>query len=333
MATIKDIAAKAGVSIATVSRVLNHDETLNAQAETKQRIFEIAEEMEYEVRAQKKRKKRLKIGVLYSYSPQDELEDPYYLCIRLAIEKQMEEEGYRKQVVAITDTAETISGVDGVICTGTFSRSMVEQIGSWGKPVVFIDVSPDLHRFDAIVVDYRQAVTEILDYLIANGHTRIGFIGGDETDRDGEKIRDERISVFREYLSSRGMYHPEYVKMGDCHAKYGYRLLKELQEEGNLPTALFIANDSMAAGSYKAAYELGLSIPDDISIVGFNDIPTAKYMIPPLTTARLYMEFMGEHAVQLLEQRVIEGREICMKVTVPTSLRIRDSVKHLEPES
>ena len=79
MATIKDIAAKAGVSIATVSRVLNHDETLNAQEETKKRIFEIAEELEYKVRAQKKRRKKLKIGVFYSYSPEEELEDPYYL--------------------------------------------------------------------------------------------------------------------------------------------------------------------------------------------------------------------------------------------------------------
>ena len=94
MATIKDIAARAGVSIATVSRVLNHDETLNAQEETKQRIMEIAEELEYEVRVQKKRKKKLKIGVFCSYSPKEELEDPYYLCIRLAIEKKLEEEGY-----------------------------------------------------------------------------------------------------------------------------------------------------------------------------------------------------------------------------------------------
>lgn len=69
MATIKDIALKAGVSIATVSRVLNHDESLNAQEETKQRIFEIAEELEYEVRTQKKRKRKLKVGVFYSYSP------------------------------------------------------------------------------------------------------------------------------------------------------------------------------------------------------------------------------------------------------------------------
>lgn len=329
MATIKDIAARAGVSIATVSRVLNHDETLNAQAETKKRIFEIAEELEYEPKAQKKRKKKLKIGVFYSYSPQEELEDPYYLCIRLAIEKRLEEEGYRKQAVTLEDTGDSLAGVDGIICSGTFSRTMVEQIGSWEKPVVFIDSCPDLTRFDAVVVDYQQAVTGILDFLIENGHRKIGFIGCVEEDRDGERLRDPRNIIFREYLEGKGLYHPEYVKRGRCHARYGYSLLKELHEEGNLPTALFVANDSMAAGCYKAVYELGLSVPEDISIVGFNDIPTARYMIPPLTTVRLYMEFMGEYAVHMLEERLLNGRNICVKVTVPTRLYVRDSVKKM----
>ena len=117
------------------------------------------------------------------------------------------------------------------------------------------------------------------------------------------------------------------AKFGDYYAKYGYRLLKELYNERNMPTALFVANDSMAAGSYRAAYELGLKIPDDISIIGFNDIPTAKYMVPPLTTVRLYMEFMGEYAVKLLEERIVRGREICVKVSIPTKLYVRDSVK------
>lgn len=327
MATIKDIAAKAGVSIATVSRVLNHDETLNAQEETKKRIFEIAEELEYELRPQKKRKKKFKIGVFYSYSPQEELEDPYYLCIRLAIEKTLEEEGYRKQIVTLEDTQESLAGIDGIICVGTFGRSMVESIDHWEKPVVFIDACPDPGRFDSIVTDYRQAVAGILDYLIANGHTKIGMIGGLEADEDGEEVLDQRLAAFREYLSEKGLYRQEYVKKGPYHAHYGYRLLKEMYRDGQLPTALFVANDSMAAGCYKTVYELGLSIPDDISIVGFNDVPAAKYMIPPLTTVRLYMEFMGEHAVRMLEDRIMNGREICVKVTVPTKLYIRDSVK------
>lgn len=326
MATIKDIAAKAGVSIATVSRVLNHDETLNAQDETKKRIFEIAEELEYEPRIQKKRKRKLKIGVFCSYSPTEELEDPYYLCIRLAIEKTLGEEGYRKQSVTLGDTPDSLAGVDGVICIGTFSHTDVEHIGSWEKPVVFIDACPDPERFDAVVIDYGCAVRQILDYFIENGHTKIGLIGGIESDEDVNGLLDPRITYFREHLEGKGLYRPEFVKTGRYHAHYGYSLLKELKEEGNLPTALFVANDSMAVGCYKAAYELGLAIPGDISIIGFNDIPTAKYMIPPLTTVRLYMEFMGEYSVRMLEERILSGREISVKVTVPTKLYVRDSV-------
>lgn len=88
MVTIKDIADKAKVSPATVSRVLNHDDSLNVKETTRKRIFEIAEELEYSRRITKKVTKKLKIGTFYSYSPEEELEDPYYLCIRLAIEKR-----------------------------------------------------------------------------------------------------------------------------------------------------------------------------------------------------------------------------------------------------
>ena len=306
MATIKDIAAKAGVSIATVSRVLNHDETLNAQEETKKRIFEIAEELEYEVRAQKKRRRKLKIGVFYSYSPEEELQDPYYLCIRLAIEKKLEEEGYTKVIVKLDDSPEMINGLDGVICTGTFTKKMVEAIEIWECPVIFIDADPNPKRFDSIVVDYRRAVEEIVSYLVGCGHTKIGMIGCREVDKEGDEVLDTRIQHFQNALKKRGLYHPEYTKFGAYYAKYGYKLLKEFYEEGNLPTALFVAN---------------------ISIIGFNDIPTAKYMVPPLTTVRLYMEFMGEYAVKLLEERIIHGREICVKVSIPTKLYIRDSVK------
>lgn len=329
MATIKDIAAKAGVSIATVSRVLNHDETLNVQEETRKRIFEAAEQLEYTVKVQKKRKKKLKIGVLYSYSPTEELEDPYYLCIRLAIENELEEKGYKKMPVTFADTAESLVGVDGIICSGTFSKTMVEKIGSWDKPTVFIDSNPDISRFDAIKIDYDQAVKSIMDCFLAHGHTKIGFVGCLETDPDGRELIDERMIAVREYLTERGLYRPEYIKTGHFHAKYGYKLLKELYEEDHLPTALFVANDSMAVGCYKAAYELGIKIPEDISIIGFNDIPTAKYMIPPLTTVRLYMEFMGEYSVHMLEERILGERELCVKVTVPTKLYLRDSVKDI----
>lgn len=329
MATIKDIAERAGVSIATVSRVLNHDETLSAQEETKKRIFEIAEELEYEVKVQKKRRKKLKIGVLYSYSPEEELDDPYYLSIRLAIEKKLGDEGHTRYWIDPEDMTNTLAGVDGVICTGTFNKAAVEWAASWNCPVVFIDANPDPVHFDSIVINYAQAMKELLDYLLECGHRRIGMIGGDEMLDNGELVQDPRAMLFREYLEEKGLYNPAYMKHGAYKPHYGYQLFKELYKSGDMPTALFVGNDSMASGSYKAAYELGLSIPGDVSIVGFNDIPAARYMIPPLTTVRLPMEFMGEYAVKMLEERIFQGRKICLKVTVPARLHVRDSVKRI----
>lgn len=267
MATIKEIAEKAGVSIATVSRVLNHDETLNVMEETKQRVFEAAEALEYQLRPQN-RKRRLKVGVLYSYSPQEELEDPYYLCIRFAIERQLEGRKFKKQEISLRNSRESVAALDGVICTGTFMEDDVEQIRSWGKPAVFIDACPDLQYFDAVVVDYGSAVRQIIDHLIANGHTKIGLIGGGKANSISGGVEDGRITAFRDYMTQKGLFHPEYMKLGDFSAHCACEMFRQLYEEGNLPTAIFMANDSMAAGAYRAAYMLGLSIPQDVSIVG-----------------------------------------------------------------
>lgn len=329
MATITDIAKQAGVSISTVSRVLNHDDTLNVQETTKKRIFEIAEELEYEVRKNKKTRKKLTIGVFYSYSPEEELQDPYYLCIRLAIDNKIESEGYKKKEIKLGDGLDVISKIDGAVCLGTFTEEMVEIIDSWNKPVVFIDANPKPEKFDAVVINYELAVKEIIDYLIENGHSKIGMIGGEKLSF-ANRLADPRVELFKRLLGEKGLYDARYIRYGAYNPKVGYNLFKELFESGCLPTAIFVANDSMAAGCYRAAYELGIKIPKDISFIGFNDIPTAKYMVPPLTTVRLYMEFMGEYSVDLLKERIISEREIAVAVTASTKLYIRESVANIK---
>lgn len=326
MATIKDIADKAGVSIATVSRVLNYDETLNVQDETRKKIFEAAEELEYQMKEKKKRKKKLKIGVFYSYSPEEELEDTFYLSVRVAIEKKIEQEGYKRYQIMQQDEADKFTGLDGIICLGTFSGSMTNWIGSFKKPVVFVDASPDEDRFDSVVIDVKRAVFKVMDFLFMKGHKKIALIGGRDTYGDGTEIVDQRTGIYRSYMDEKGLYRPEYEKIGEYTPKYGYYLMNELLGYYDPPTAVFVVNDSLAAGCYKAVNERGLRIPEDISIVGFNDIPVAKYMVPPLTTVRLYMEFMGERAVEVLAERIHTERTICIKTTIPSDLIVRESV-------
>ena len=155
---------------------------------------------------------------------------------------------------------------------------------------------------------------------------KIAFIGGDEVDSDGNEVIDERLIAYQTYMQEKGLFQESYIKIGGYTPKHGYRLMKELLELEDRPTAIFAANDSLAVGCYKAVQEKGLHIPEDISIIGFNDISMAKYMIPPLSTVHVYMKFMGEQAVTLLAERISTEREISMHISIPAELVLRDSV-------
>ncbi|MDR2023176.1 MAG: LacI family DNA-binding transcriptional regulator [Hungatella sp.] len=326
MATIKEIAEMAGVSAATVSRVLNFDDTLNVQDETKQRVFEAAERLEYQMRNKKKYKKKLKLGMISSYSLEEELEDTFYLSVRIAIERKIEEEGFKKFTVNLGDSVESTSNLDGLICLGTFSESMVNKVKAFHKPAVFVDALGDLDLFDSVVTDLKHSVKKVLSYFLQEDHKKIAFIGGRDVDADGKEVADLRVPIYRSFMEERGILNEDYIKIGGYTPKHGYRLGKELLAMEERPSAIFTANDSLAVGCYKAIQEAGLGIPEDISVIGFNDISIAKYLVPPLTTVHIYMDFMGFQAVSILAERIYSGREISMHISLPTKLMVRGSV-------
>lgn len=326
MATIKDIAQQAGVSVTTVSRILNFDETLNVQDETKKRVFEAADRLEYQVAGKKKRKKKLKIGLIYTYSPEEELEDTFYLSMRIAIERKMEEEGMKKYQIDLNFSTEDTAHLDGLICLGNFSESAVNKVKAFHKPAIFVDSIGDLEVFDSVIVDFQYSVKKVLNHLLETGHKRIAFIGGIDTDSDGKSVPDYRASIFHSFMQEKNLLKEEYFLIEGYMPKHGYSMGKKLLELEEVPTAIFAANDALAVGCYKAVQEAGLKIPEDISIVGFNDISLAKYLVPPLTTVHIPIEFMGEQAVKVLMDRIYSEREVSMCVSVPTKLVIRESV-------
>jgi LacI family transcriptional regulator len=329
MATIKDIADRASVSITTVSRVLNYDETLNVSPETRKRIFEAAEDLAYVKTPKKKQKSKTKIGLYYSYSLEEELVDTYYLSIRVALEKKLKSKGIEIYIIGKDDTKKSQIKTDGIICLGTFKNEDIERIKSFNTPCVFVDSNPDESHFDSIIIDFNSATKNALNYLIELGHKKIGFIGGVETDMYGNRFKDLRQDVFEKHLIETQIFNEEFVKIGGYNPKDGYIILKEMLNNENRPTALFVANDTLAIGCYRAAYELGVKIPDELSIVGFNDVSSAQYMVPPLTTVKLYTEIMGETAVDLLLEKITSKREVCKKITINTKLIKRESAKAL----
>jgi LacI family transcriptional regulator len=129
-------------------------------------------------------------------------------------------------------------------------------------------------------------------------------------------------------MTGYGLYNPDFVFMGDkISSQNGYNLIKSARESGKLPTAFLVANDTMATGALRALHELKINVPNDISIIGFNDLPTSKYLIPPLTSIRVHLNFMAVTAIELFKERIEKGRMIAKKVLIPSELVVRKSCR------
>ncbi|WP_238915140.1 LacI family DNA-binding transcriptional regulator [Clostridium sp. YIM B02555] len=335
MATIKEIASLAEVSIATVSRVLNFDETLNVSNATREKILKIADELEYVPLKAKKTKNKLckDVGIIYWYNYQEELEDPYYLSIRLAAEKKCNENNLNLVKLTENSSIDDISKVNGIIAIGKFNSDTIEKLSNGNENIIFVDFSPNENKFDSVIVDMGRATAKALNYLYELGHRKIGFIGNKNSDNlSTEDIyADERSIEYKEFMLKNNIFNPNYIYITEKYTfKAGYKLMLKALESDDRPTAFFLGNDSMAIGAYKAISEANLSIPNDISVIGFNDQPSAKYMIPALTTVRIPGEYLAGAAVDLLLENLTSNRNYNKKVIIPTEFKIRESCKRIK---
>lgn len=322
MATIHEVAEKAGVSIATVSRALNFDETLNIPEETKKRIFETAHQLEYTSGRRKKKKQILQIGIAQWYTNEQELKDPYYLQLRMAVEKQCDEEKITFQRINKQESG--IKHIDGIIAIGKFSKNEISYLEEYHVPIVFLDFAPNDEKHDAILTDYKQGTEKALIHMLELGHKKIGYLGGVEI-IDDKPICDGREQAFIEFMKSKGLYEERWFYKGNFLPEEGYRLMKEMLAQKEYPTAVFVGSDPMAIGAYRAVAESGLQVGKDISIIGFDDIDMAKFMMPSLTTVKVFTEFMGETAVADMIERIRTKRDISKRIYIPTKLLQRES--------
>lgn len=335
MTTIKEIASKTGVSLSTVSRVLNHDTTISVSAETKRKIFEVAQELEYKTVRERKNvegdSKRLTFGLVDWYSDMEVLDDPYYLYLMTAIEKECASaniEIYKINKVNGRFNTFKLNSLDGIIAIGKFSDEEISDLTAYTDKIVFLDSSPQEKFFDSVTINIRLGVIEALEYLLELGHKEIGFIGANGIGDNKEPIVEHRTTIFTDFMKSKNLFNPDYVYIGrKISYNGGYSLMKEALKSGQMPTAFFIANDTMATGVIRALYEGKLHVPNDISIIGFNDDATSKYLIPPLTTVRVHQNFMAATTVELLLERINKQRVIAKKIIVPCELVVRKSCK------
>jgi len=332
MATIKDIAKKANCSIATVSRVLNFDETLRVSNEKKHLILKIAEEFQYETIRQRTRKTRYKIAVVNMYTKQEEIEDPFYLSIRFGVEKKVQD--LPIDLITLNDVNgkynyDLIRKADGIICIGHFLQKEISEFEKITSKIVFVNSNPDPKKFDSILFDGENAVEEAINYLYKKGHRKIGYIGV-KSIRESKMIdlAEHRYELVENKLKSLNIYDSNLIYRGGKTYKDGYELMKKIIYKNNLPTAFFIGNDSMCIGAINALFDNNIYVSKHISLVGYNDISSSEYITPSLTTIKVYTELMGETSVSLLLER-INGRETPIRVVTPTKLIERDSVKDI----
>ncbi|NRF31702.1 transcriptional regulator EbgR [Vibrio coralliilyticus] len=327
MATLKDIATEAGVSLATVSRVLNDDPTLSVKEETKHRILEIAEKLEYKTSSSKKsilaRKQQHHFLAVYNYKQEAEVNDPYYLSIRHGIETQCDKLGIELTNCYDSEVSVENNKITGVLLVGRSSAEVLKDVEKLTDNICYVDFSDSESPFDSVDIDLVRISKEITDFFIDQGYRRIGFIGGQDT-TDTPDIREV---AFAEYGQLKGVVSLDDIYRGDFTSSSGYDLAKQMLAKDDHPSALFIASDSIAIGVLRAIHEQGLSIPQDIALISVNDIPTAKFTFPSLSTVRIHSEMMGIQGVNLLVEKVRDGRALPLQVYVPSKLKLRDTTR------
>ena len=333
MVTIKDIAEKAGVSQSTVSRVLNLDETLSVSEDTRNRIFRIAEDLHY----QKKSRKTIpqagldshKIVIFEWYTREEELDDLYYYAIRIGLERQAQELGYEIIRIFSKDDWSLMQEADGIIALGKFSPKTIQDLESYGKPLIFVDSNTLYLGHSCVTTDLEDSVIMVLDHFLEKGHEEIGLLVGQEQTADAiPLLMDPRQRTFQQYLTAKGFYEERFVAVGEFSTESGYQLMEQLiQGLGNeLPTAFFMASDALAVGALRALQEHHIAVPDHVSLISFNDTSIAKYVYPALSTVTVYTEEMGKQAIQMLWQ-TFQGTQpsVPYMVKLATKLTIRDS--------
>ncbi|RKE79451.1 LacI family DNA-binding transcriptional regulator [Rhizobium sp. AG855] len=351
MVTIKEIAKAVGVSSGTVSRVLNYDQTLSISEPKRQAIIETAEALNYAT-PRARRNAQLpplqiamanhadvsaRIAVIHFLAPNEELVDPYYVGVRLAIEARCRE--YKIEIAKVFNPdvpvdLSLLAGLSAAIIVGHHPRAEIEAMARICPQLIMADYNPRMPQFDCVRADLGEATVNILDSLDQAGYRRIGFVGGYELmDNDALMHGEQRCKAFIEWHEARGRYRPDLLALGqserfgqNLRLETGYQQARTLLALPERPDAIVAANDNMAIGTYRAIQEAGLSIPNDIAVVAFNDIPVAQFLVPPLSTMRIPGELIGEAAVDLMVER-LNGRDYSKHVTIPTQMVWRGSTR------
>jgi LacI family transcriptional regulator len=322
--TIYDIASRAGVSYQTVSRVIN--DRPDVADTTRQRVLDIIKEMDYHpsrVARSLVSRETQTFGLLTN-----DFNDFFRTQVMTGADEEARKEGYAYILWSVNNGLKDEMQqfrtlferqIDGVFVASSNAEHAdhIQFFLDNNIPVVALGY-PSPESFANIQVDNTSGAYRATEYLIQRGHRVIGAIA--------EPYGDMRRDGYRMALVDAGIAFDEaLMEPGDWSFDSGYAAMKPLLERNPHMTAVFAQNDRMAIGAMHALHEAGLRIPDDIAVIGFDDIPAAAHTWPPLTTMRQPMRETGRIATQLLLEMVRNPRSVPKEVVLKTELVIRNS--------
>ena len=350
MATLKEIAAECGFSIATVSRVLNEDDTLNVPEATKELIMETAGRLNYKTRSERKKveeaKKRgihrlSRVGIVEMLSVGEQIEDAYYMYLKNNVEKACMEEEIEAVPMhydeSLAEYKNMGKAVDGIIAIGQFSEDKIRAMRKKTEKIVFVDSSPDEQKFCSVKTNYETGVRQGVEYLLRMGHSHIAFVGPEKS-RNSRAIEapEERRRLFKELSREfKDKIIPETIDVTGTARDATEKILRFITSDNNLRqekdrvTAFFTYNEATALGAIKAVQNAGLRVPEDISVMGYNDTVLASYMQPPITGIHIYMDEMARAAVESLSKLIDGYTNLPFTILIPTTLMERGSIKKM----
>lgn len=334
--TIKDVAEATDLSIAAVSYVLNNKD--GVRPETRELVLEAVERLgyvpNYSARGLASHRSRL-IGVC---SPQTEpgsrlmFDNPFYSKLFSSIEYECRTEGYHV-IVSGTDADESFlklaqqRSLDGMIIIGSYSKEFYSDLKKANMPVVLIDTYQNPERFHEVKIDDRRGGQMATKYLIDRGHKNIAFISGALREQGVTQLRFEG---YQRALEESGIpYRKELVFPGVVSFQSGVDSAAIALSQAKGITAMFCTADIIAIGAMKKALEMGLKVPDDISLMGFDNLNLSEYTSPALTTVGQEIEMKGKLAVEIIMDDINNRIQEPRCVELPLRIIERQSTKRI----
>ncbi|ACL69178.1 LacI family DNA-binding transcriptional regulator [Halothermothrix orenii] len=332
MATIKDIAKIAGVSTATVSRVINNYPDVSEK--TKKKILKIMKENNYRpnsvARSLSTSKSNI-IGIFFTDHFNTGIHHPFFREVIYGLEKIFDEKGYDILYFTNRKWGENFSyvekchdrQVDGVVLMGVpKTDSNIPKLLDSDIPTVFVDLDIVGKKASYVISDNYRGAEMAVNYLHSLGHTRIGMIMGISS----TKVTNDRLLGYQTAIKNLGLvYNSQWILDGRYTEEGGYQAMSKYLEMDERPTAIFCQSDSMAIGAMQAIHEAGMSVPEDFSLIGFDDIEVSRYVNPALTTIKQDKIGLGRAAGELLINIVENENESQAPVILPVELVKRDS--------